>query len=203
MTEHKMRLFDYLLMVELRELDNSPQNEEGDEEEEQPEVQQTTATKRKMRKKKFRRSETNADWRSPLVQVISYRFPLCKPIHSLKFIAEFCFPDVEAAHSSSSPSPISHPSFSFDPCETFSFVLTETSGEKRWGYCRRIMPYSQHSISPFPVCFCIMSFIPCFSIFSKLLDHIIERIRRASAGKSLFLSSSSLIPAPVSLLILE
>jgi hypothetical protein len=56
--------------------------------------------------------------------------------------------------------------------EIFSFVLTEANGEKRWGYCHRV----------FPQCFCIVSYLPCFSIFSTILQKVIKLHQNAPSG---------------------
>eukprot|EP01103_Thecamoeba_quadrilineata_P014882 TRINITY_DN4542_c0_g1_i1.p1 TRINITY_DN4542_c0_g1~~TRINITY_DN4542_c0_g1_i1.p1 ORF type:complete len:692 (-),score=133.77 TRINITY_DN4542_c0_g1_i1:58-2133(-) len=91
---------------------------------------------------------------------ISYRFP---PVQSSTkkdslsgAIVEFCFPESELDQSK-----LEH--------ETFSFVLTESDAGKRFGYCRR-----------FPAgkgleCYCILSYIPSFSLFSQLLDIVEQR----------------------------
>jgi hypothetical protein len=77
----------------------------------------------------------------------------------MKSVSQFCFPD---------PSPASAKAWNKKE-EKFSFVLTESSGERRWGYCHRY--HGQ--------CFCIISFLPCFSIFSSVLDIVIELNARA------------------------
>eukprot|EP01087_Luapelamoeba_hula_P014200 TRINITY_DN4124_c0_g2_i2.p1 TRINITY_DN4124_c0_g2~~TRINITY_DN4124_c0_g2_i2.p1 ORF type:complete len:578 (-),score=82.63 TRINITY_DN4124_c0_g2_i2:510-2243(-) len=73
-------------------------------------------------------------------------------------VTEFCFPDLSRFASGSKKKMKN---------ETFSFVLTEQSGDKRYGYCRRVAG------SLMPSCFCILSFIPCFNIFAQILDNII------------------------------
>ncbi|ELR17283.1 DENN (AEX3) domain containing protein [Acanthamoeba castellanii str. Neff] len=76
-------------------------------------------------------------------------------------IKQFCFPDIEQYPKSKVKA------------ETFSFVLTEGDGAKRWGYCRRMLEPGEGK--RYPQCFCIVSFIPCFSIFSTILSHVIQR----------------------------
>ena len=62
--------------------------------------------------------------------------------------------------------------------ETFSFVMTESSAQKRWGYCHRVLT------SEYPQCFCIISTIPCFSIFSMIL----KRLTSIHSASSTFFS---------------
>lgn len=117
----------------------------------------------------------------------------------MKSIPDFCFPDVQAV---------------LDPkqrggagVERFSFVLTDTTGEKRWAYCQRTKVASNpssfdtttttittsaggqntttstSSTAYTHLCFCILTFIPCFSLFAGLLDEILalHRVRMGTA----------------------
>mmetsp|Transcript_37836 Transcript_37836/g.95089 ORF Transcript_37836/g.95089 Transcript_37836/m.95089 type:complete len:750 (+) Transcript_37836:78-2327(+) len=76
-------------------------------------------------------------------------------------VTQFCFPDTS-----------SFPRTRFS-AETFSFVLTESDGDRRYGYCRRLL--QPGSGKRYPRCFCILSFLPCFSIFSQILDEVEKR----------------------------
>jgi hypothetical protein len=40
--------------------------------------------------------------------------------------------------------------------ETFSFVLTESAGDRRFGYCLRVLP--RGAGLRLPICFCVLSF---------------------------------------------
>jgi hypothetical protein len=107
----------------------------------------------------------------------------------LRSVPQFCFPDIAKFNSKAS-------SWKKIKMENFSFVLTESTGEKRWGYCRRFLPdessptpptpiqpssgstlqndNTKHQVKALPLCFCIISFIPCFSIFSAILDEMMN-----------------------------
>lgn len=85
-----------------------------------------------------------------------------------KSVKKFCFPDLppdlplSTFMSSHATSYGTHE-------ETFSFTLTESDGSKRWGYCLRWPGPVQ---APFPQCICIISSLPCFSIFSSILREL-------------------------------
>ena len=118
--------------------------------------------------------------RGPVLQPrIKYQYPnrVSERTQTQLFdhIKEFCFPDTSEF--------VTAPKIKIRPewlgasddddvltakGETFSFVLTESNSEKRWGYCRRFT----RKRSRFPICFCVVSFLPCFSIFSKIIDQL-------------------------------
>lgn len=89
---------------------------------------------------------------------VKFHFPY--PPSFMKAVTQFCFPDSCLDKMKSKQE------------EIFSFVLTESNGEKRWGYCHRV----------FPQCFCIVSYLPCFSIFSKILKKVIKLHQNAPPG---------------------
>src|SRR3989338_7903745 len=78
-----------------------------------------------------------------IVPKIKYKFP-DRHDNNLESIVQFCFPDVDIIRPESKMK-----------SETFSFILTEVSGERRFGYCRRLLP--KGSGKRFPECFCITS----------------------------------------------
>jgi len=86
-------------------------------------------------------------------------------------ITQFCFPDLQKFKKRR----LKQVEWRKIKLETFSFVLTESNSERRWGYCRRIVE-EQQSMNilsrprAYPKCYCILSFIPCFTIFSRILD---------------------------------
>ena len=96
---------------------------------------------------------------------VQYHFPY--PPSFMKAVTQFCFPDTALDKMKKE--------------EIFSFVLTEGNGEKRWGYCHRL----------FPQCFCIVSYLPCFSIFSKILNKVIKLHQNAVPGAPHPLSPST------------
>ncbi|KAH3768013.1 suppression of tumorigenicity 5 [Pelomyxa schiedti] len=73
--------------------------------------------------------------------------------------------------------------------ETFSFVMTSGDGTKQFGYCRRFI----HATPP--ECFCIISHVPSYSLFCKLLD-IIESRRKTSSAVFNFLKAVLAHPFP-------
>ena len=78
----------------------------------------------------------------------------------------FCFPEIRS--SSAIDDWIEEPL-----TETFSFVLTLSTGEKRWGYCKRMVISQDKKKVQSVQCFCIVSALSCFSMFEKILDHLI------------------------------
>ncbi|MDP2439154.1 MAG: DENN domain-containing protein, partial [archaeon] len=106
------------------------------------------------------------DDQEKLVPKIKYKFP-DRSEKGLESIVQFCFPDVDIIRAESKMQ-----------SQTFSFVLTEVSGERRFGYCRRLLP--KGSGKRLPQCFCITSFFPCFSVFSAILDEVELRWRGPS-----------------------
>jgi len=88
-------------------------------------------------------------------------------------IVQFCFPEAEQWI---------NPKFMQDKkkmSENFSFVLTESDGSKKFGYCRRFL--TEEDGKPLPECFCVLSFLPSVSLFMELLD-IIEQLRKKSSS---------------------
>jgi len=115
-----------------------------------------------------------------------------KDLTLLDQIREFCFPDISSFITFRTPKKkVSKGSLiepeSKKPSKTrrwkvkkknleerFSFVLTSAAGERRWGYCARMVPTPPSGAPTLPLCFCILSFIPCFRIYSKILDTLVE-----------------------------
>eukprot|EP01102_Stenamoeba_stenopodia_P009529 TRINITY_DN2819_c0_g1_i4.p1 TRINITY_DN2819_c0_g1~~TRINITY_DN2819_c0_g1_i4.p1 ORF type:complete len:792 (-),score=149.55 TRINITY_DN2819_c0_g1_i4:69-2444(-) len=114
---------------------------------------------------------------------VTYRFPPASEDRKdtiSKSIVQFCFPEEgEIKHSSQ------------NQCETFSFVLTEGDGSKRFGYCRRFAISNNAS-----ECYCIISWIPSFNLFSQMLDIVEERRQHSSSAVFVFLKSVLANPFP-------
>eukprot|EP00727_Mastigamoeba_balamuthi_P004968 m51a1_g1447 hypothetical protein (864) ;mRNA; r:142741-146302 len=116
---------------------------------------------------------------------VSYRFPPLvdgdgAQAESSATIAQFCFPEEAApprGHGKGRP-------------ETFSFVLTSTDGTKRFGYCRRFLDLDV------PECYCIISLIPSFSLFCRMLDIVEARRRASSSAVFTFLKAVLAQPLP-------
>uniref|UniRef100_A0A8C4NBQ8 DENN/MADD domain containing 2Da n=1 Tax=Eptatretus burgeri TaxID=7764 RepID=A0A8C4NBQ8_EPTBU len=71
----------------------------------------------------------------------------------------FCFPDEQYVPSKDVQS------------ETFSFVLTNVDGSRRFGYCRRLLPPGKNV----PEVYCIISRLGCFDLFAKVLEEVERR----------------------------
>lgn len=93
---------------------------------------------------------------------VKSQYPKTANAANFQSIVQFCFPDVDMIRPESKMK-----------SATFSFVLTETSGERRFGYCRRLLP--KGGGKRLPECFCITSFFPCFSVFNSILDEVESR----------------------------
>ncbi|XP_062582123.1 DENN domain-containing protein 2B-like isoform X2 [Saccostrea cucullata] len=89
---------------------------------------------------------------------IIYKFP--DLVESNATIPEFCFPDAEEFDAKSASAAA--------PSESYSFVLTNVEGERVYGYCRRMVPFS--SKSGLPEVICIVSPVNAFSMYNELLD---------------------------------
>ena len=122
---------------------------------------------------------------------ISYRFP---PMNEkgggtfLSSVPQFCFPDASLWKPAALKPSHNHLS------ETYSFVLTDELGIKKFGYCRRILPKGKD----LPEVYCIISPLGCFSLYSSILDHVERERSRPSALVYAFLRSviSSPLPLP-------
>ena len=101
-----------------------------------------------------------------------------------KAAKQFCFPDLPPALLLTDyMAPTGKATAYSQQNETFSFTLTESDGAKRWGYCRRTPgPHYAH----FPQCICIISFLPCFSIFSTILRELASLQRADPIGFDAF-----------------
>ncbi|XP_059806479.1 DENN domain-containing protein 2D-like isoform X2 [Hypanus sabinus] len=80
----------------------------------------------------------------------------------LRAIPLFCFPD------GNTWAPLTE-----YESETFSFVLTNVDGSRKFGYCRRLLP--RGGDARLPEVFCIISCLGCFGLFSKILDEVEKR----------------------------
>jgi len=100
------------------------------------------------------------------------------------FIMGFCFPDISGDASSARK---------MKDLGTFNFALTESSGKRKWGYCTRIIP--KGSINP--ICFCIVSTQPCYTVFSSILYHTVS-LFPSIKGMTSFLSEmhTASLPPP-------
>ena len=70
-------------------------------------------------------------------------------------VAQFCFPDFDEEKGS----PNDHLT------ESFTFTLTQGEGTRLFGFCRRLVQASE-----LPICLCVLSRRPWFSLFMHMLD---------------------------------
>ncbi len=111
--------------------------------------------------------------------VLEHVFPLAREA-AAKGIGHFCWPEGKAALEAMVATSRS---------ENFSFVLTESDGSKRFGYCRRFV-----RLSP-PVCLCAVSKIPSVALFQDLLN-VVEQRRTDWNACVQFLSACLEEPCP-------
>jgi len=79
--------------------------------------------------------------------------------------------------------------------EVFSFVLTESDGDRRFGYCMRKLPVGTGL--RYPIAFCVLSFFPCFPMFAKMLEHVAYQYENCSSQDlSKFISELLAQPLP-------
>ncbi|KJE91294.1 hypothetical protein, variant [Capsaspora owczarzaki ATCC 30864] len=100
-------------------------------------------------------------------------------------VPQFCFPDVEEWDYRSSYA-----------SETFSFVLTDGEGHKRFAYCRRLLPPGNGP--RLAEVYCLISPIGCFSLFEAILNVVDERRRVSLHAVDAFLRvvSTAAFPQP-------
>ncbi|XP_042197967.1 DENN domain-containing protein 2D [Callorhinchus milii] len=101
----------------------------------------------------------------------------------LKAIPLFCFPDGK------SWAPLTE-----YKSETFSFVLTDIDGSRKFGYCRRLLPGGKGA--RLPEVFCIISCLGCFGLFSKILDEVEKRRQICTAVIYPFMQALRECPFP-------
>lgn len=127
-----------------------------------------------------------------LVKKESYRFPPSGPgadraaeEAEVATIVQFCFPEEtipQVRGSGGAAAALRHRSGTLREAvqQTFSFVLTETDGSKRYGYCRRWLRGDGRRAE----CACVISLVPSMALFAQLLDIILERRAAPSAAAS-------------------
>ncbi|XP_067320086.1 DENN domain-containing protein 1C [Anolis sagrei] len=96
---------------------------------------------------------------------------------SIQMLPRFCFPfDTERVQESPT---VQH----------FTFALTDMEGKQRFGFCRL-------SIG-FHTCLCILSYLPWFEVFYKILNYIADNIvKKQFAELNEFLSALHVQPMP-------
>ncbi|CAL8379122.1 unnamed protein product [Boreogadus saida] len=129
---------------------------------------------------------------SPYEPLVIYKFPkeigLSPPQReeeekSLQAITLFCFPEG-----------VNWIPLTQYQSETFSFVLTETDGTRRNGFCRRLLPHGRGKRPP--EAYCIVSKVACFGLFSKIFDEVEKRREKSMAMIYPFMQSLREAPFP-------
>ncbi|XP_058022102.1 DENN domain-containing protein 1C isoform X2 [Ahaetulla prasina] len=96
---------------------------------------------------------------------------------SIQMLPKFCFPlDIERAKE----------------CPTvqhFTFALTDMEGKQHFGFCRLAIG--------FQACLCLLSYLPWFEVFYKILNYIAENVAKEQFTElDEFLSALYLYPVP-------
>lgn len=115
----------------------------------------------------------------------SYTFPPIiddQPDSILQTLPLFCFPDSDIINLDNNV-----------VRSTYSFVLTDVSGEKRHGYCRRLPSVKD---AKQPQVYCVLSLLACYELYSNLLDRLEELHLLSHAAIFSFLKSTIARPVP-------
>jgi hypothetical protein len=103
-------------------------------------------------------------------------------------ILRFCFPEAELSEGKKAKKIQS--SLSAQQSETFSFVLTESDGSRKFGYCRRMKVQKQKKKSTVLECYCIISSQSSFSMFRQILDIVEEKRKLSKSAVFSFLKTT-------------
>lgn len=103
-------------------------------------------------------------------------------------VLTFCFPDI--ASKKVRPKRNSR-------TKTYRFVLTNEDYSKRYGYCVRTLPEEGGLLKTkrYSECFCIISFLPCFSLFEPILE-LVEEKRHSQSKTQIFMFLKSILAQP-------
>uniref|UniRef100_A0A8C4YST0 UDENN domain-containing protein n=1 Tax=Gopherus evgoodei TaxID=1825980 RepID=A0A8C4YST0_9SAUR len=97
----------------------------------------------------------------------------------IQMLPKFCFPfDIERYTASS-------------VVQNFTFALTDLEGNQRFGFCRLA--------GGFRSCLCILSYLPWFEVFYKILNNIADHLAKEQVSLGLLGPFRWLPPPPVSL----
>ncbi|CAM5125166.1 unnamed protein product [Natator depressus] len=96
---------------------------------------------------------------------------------SIQMLPKFCFPfDIERVKENS-------------VVQNFTFVLTDLEGNQRFGFCRLA--------GGFRTCLCILSYLPWFEVFYKILNNIADHLAKEQLNElAEFLSALYCHPVP-------
>ncbi|XP_038235140.1 DENN domain-containing protein 1C isoform X2 [Dermochelys coriacea] len=96
---------------------------------------------------------------------------------SIQMLPKFCFPfDIERVKENS-------------VVQNFTFVLTDLEGNQRFGFCRLA--------GGFRTCLCILSYLPWFEVFYKILNNIADHLVKEQLNElAEFLSALYCHPVP-------
>ncbi|ELR17879.1 uDENN domain containing protein, partial [Acanthamoeba castellanii str. Neff] len=97
-------------------------------------------------------------------------------------IMRFCFPELELSDQSKKKDKKKKllGGMGVQQSETFSFVLTDSDGSRKFGYCRRMrVPNPDKPSDTIIECHCMLSLCTSFTLFRRILD-IVEERRKAS-----------------------
>ncbi|XP_062975173.1 DENN domain-containing protein 1C [Elgaria multicarinata webbii] len=96
---------------------------------------------------------------------------------SIQMLSRFCFPfDIERVKESTA---VQH----------FTFALTDMDGKQRFGFCRLAIG--------FHTCLCILSYLPWFEIFYKILNYVADNLaKKQIAELDKFIAALYIHPVP-------
>ncbi|XP_029440641.1 DENN domain-containing protein 1C isoform X2 [Rhinatrema bivittatum] len=98
------------------------------------------------------------------------QFPEQFDQESIQTLSRFCFPfDVERVKENT-------------VVQHFTFVLTDLEGNQRFGFCRLAVA--------FKTCLCILSYLPWFEVFYKLLNNLADHLAKEQIGDMMELLTS-------------
>jgi hypothetical protein len=120
--------------------------------------------------------------------VITYSFPPSnvqkkENKNLMVSIPSFCFPDIDLVEPLSTLE-----------SKTYSFVLTDLDGSRRFGYCKRMLPPGTGK--RWPETYCIISAHPCFELFNNILNQVETRNHINSVSVFAFLKTVLARPFP-------
>ncbi|KAL5248879.1 hypothetical protein ACHWQZ_G017910 [Mnemiopsis leidyi] len=118
-----------------------------------------------------------------LVPFVSYSFPKVTGKDTSPFLPLFCFPDAKRITEGQSVL-----------TSTYSFVLTEVTGDKLYGYCRRVR--SRVKESALPQVYCVVSKLGSLELYNVLLDKLAELHAVSEVAVHGFLSATISLPIP-------
>ncbi|XP_063690317.1 DENN domain-containing protein 2B-like [Bolinopsis microptera] len=118
-----------------------------------------------------------------LTPYVSYSFPKLSGPDPSPFLPLFCFPDSQRITEGESVL-----------TSIYSFVLTEVTGDKQYGYCRRVKSRDKSTV--LPQVYCVISKLASLELYNVLLNKLTELHAVSEAAVHGFLSATISLPIP-------